>query len=188
MLGLEVARAAAAAARPTLATLAAQEPGVSVIGIEMNAAAVYDANRNAMANGLHPPRYRAVCAKVEDGIEAALGACQSTDRIVAILDPPRTGLSPSVCKALRQARGINRIVFVSCNPHGHTLRHDFVVKGGSLAANVKILTGPRGRGSPFRLVRGIPVDMFPHTPHVELCLLLERPLPSVLGAPASMSN
>jgi hypothetical protein len=61
----------------------------------------------------------------------------TTRRITVVLDPPRTGLAPSVCKALRAESAIDRIVFVSCNPHGHTLRHDYVVKGGSLAANTR---------------------------------------------------
>jgi hypothetical protein len=98
----------------------------------------------------------------------------TTRRITVVLDPPRTGLAPSVCKALRAESAIDRIVFVSCNPHGHTLRHDYVVKGGSLAANTKILCRRGGRSAPFILSRAIPVDLFPHTPHVELCLCFER--------------
>ena len=98
----------------------------------------------------------------------------TTRRITVVLDPPRTGLAPSVCKALRAESAIDRIVFVSCNPHGHTLRHDYVVKGGSLAANTKILCKRGGRSAPFILSRAIPVDLFPHTPHVELCLCFER--------------
>ena len=101
-------------------------------------------------------------------------APETTRRITAVLDPPRTGLAPSVCKALRAESAIDRIVFVSCNPHGHTLRHDYVVKGGSLAANTKILCKSGGRSAPFILSRAIPVDLFPHTPHVELCLCFER--------------
>ena len=93
---------------------------------------------------------------------------------MAILDPPRTGIAPSVCRALRAAEAVTRVVFVSCNPHGHTLRHDYVVKGGSLASQLKTLCGPRGRGKPFRVARVVPVDCFSHTPHVELCVLCER--------------
>jgi hypothetical protein len=103
----------------------------------------------------------------------------TTRRITAAPDPPRTGLAPSVCKALRAESAIDRIVFVSCNPHGHTLRHDYVVKGGSLAANTKILCRSGGRSAPFILSRAIPVDLFPHTPHVELCLCFERVGPGV---------
>ena len=88
--------------------------------------------------------------------------------------PAAHGPRPSVCKALRAESAIDRIVFVSCNPHGHTLRHDYVVKGGSLAANTKILCKSGGRSAPFVLSRAIPVDLFPHTPHVELCLCFER--------------
>ena len=69
---------------------------------------------------------------------------------------------------------VRRVVFISCNPHGHTLRRDYVVKGGSLASNLRVLCGPRGRGAPFELVRAVPVDLFPDTPHCELALLLER--------------
>jgi hypothetical protein len=103
----------------------------------------------------------------------------TTRRITVVLDPPRTGLASSVCKALRAESAIDRIVFVSCNPHGHTLRHDYVVKGGSLAANTKILCKRGGRSAPFILSRAIPVDLFPHTPHVELCLCFERVGPGV---------
>ena len=161
-LGLEVARAASSS------------NATRVLGIELNASAVRDAKRNAAANGLLPPQYEATCAKVEDALDSVLASKRASENAVAILDPPRTGMAPSVCKALRSANGVDRVVFVSCNPHGHTLRHDYVVKGGSLAANIKTLTGPRGRGAPFTLVRAVPIDMFAHTPHVELCLLLER--------------
>jgi len=111
---------------------------------------------------------------VLDTTRRITAAPDTTRRITVVLDPPRTGLAPSVCKALRAESAIDRIVFVSCNPHGHTLRHDYVVKGGSLAANTKILCRRGGRSAPFILSRAIPVDLFPHTPHVELCLCFER--------------
>ena len=183
VLGLEVARAAAAAGAPH----------TKVVGIELNASAVLDARANAAANGLTDPLYHAMCAKAEIGIDAALAQCRPSDGIagsgtsrdadegiggvegvVAIVDPPRTGLAPSVCKALRAAEGVGAVVFVSCNPHGHNLRHDYVVKGGSLAANLRVLCAPRGRGAPFRIARIVPVDLFPHTPHCELLVLCVR--------------
>ena len=168
VLGLEVAKAAdytrgAAATR--------------VIGIELNASSCTDAAANAAANGLHPPQYEVINAKVEDGLPQALSrrvAVAYGETATVILDPPRTGMAPSVCKAIRSSEGCTRVVYVSCNPHGHTLRHDYVVKGGSLAANLKVLCGPRGRGKPFRVSRVVPVDLFPHTPHCELCVLCVR--------------
>ena len=190
-LGLEVAAAAAASATAASAAAAAAAAAAGtaddvgafptaaptrVVGIELNASAVDDAKRNAAANGLHAPQYEAICARAEHGLDDVLAGCARAGeaRAVAIVDPPRTGLAPSVCKALRNAPAVDRVVYVSCNPHGHTLRHDYVVKGGSLAANLRVLTAARGRGAPFQLVRAVPVDMFAHTPHVELCLLLER--------------
>ena len=75
---------------------------------------------------------------------------------VAVVDPPRAGLSG---KALRRLARLEapRLVYVSCNPT-------------TLAGNVKELVGQWG----YRLERVRPVDMFPHTPHVESVALLTR--------------
>jgi 23S rRNA (uracil1939-C5)-methyltransferase len=75
---------------------------------------------------------------------------------VVIVDPPRAGLSG---KALRRIARLEakRIVYVSCNPT-------------TLAGNVKELQAEWG----YRLERARPVDMFPHTPHIETVALLER--------------
>jgi 23S rRNA (uracil1939-C5)-methyltransferase len=73
-----------------------------------------------------------------------------------VVDPPRAGLSG---KALRRLGRLEapRIVYVSCNPT-------------TLAANVKELAKEWG----YTLERVRPVDMFPHTPHVESLALLSR--------------
>jgi 23S rRNA (uracil1939-C5)-methyltransferase len=75
---------------------------------------------------------------------------------VAIVDPPRAGLAG---KALRRTGelGAPRIVYVSCNPT-------------TLASDVKVLREDFG----YELLRCRPVDMFPHTPHVESVSLLEK--------------
>jgi len=75
---------------------------------------------------------------------------------VAVVDPPRAGLSG---KALRRVARLEapRLVYVSCNPT-------------TLAGNVKELVAEWG----YRLERVRPVDMFPHTPHVEAVALLTR--------------
>jgi 23S rRNA (uracil1939-C5)-methyltransferase len=78
------------------------------------------------------------------------------DPDVVVVDPPRAGLAG---KALRRTGelGAGRIVYVSCNPT-------------TLASDVKVLRAEYG----YELRRVRPVDMFPHTPHVETVSLLER--------------
>jgi len=73
-----------------------------------------------------------------------------------VIDPPRAGLSQKVVRRVIEANP-KRIVYVSCNPT-------------TLAGDVKILCEEYG----YELLRAQPVDMFPHTPHVETVALLER--------------
>jgi 23S rRNA (uracil1939-C5)-methyltransferase len=75
---------------------------------------------------------------------------------VVVVDPPRAGLSG---KAVRHVARLEapRIVYVSCNPT-------------TLAGNAREFAGDWG----YRLARARPVDMFPHTPHVETVALLVR--------------
>ena len=96
---------------------------------------------------------------------------------MAIVDPPRTGLKPSVCAALRKQPAIERVLFVSCNPHGHQMRFDYTVKGGSLIDNAIVLCGPEtdvDSGAPFRPAYAQAVDLFPDTPHCELVVAFVR--------------
>src|SRR4029079_16389737 len=74
---------------------------------------------------------------------------------VVVVDPPRAGLAG---KALRRLGALeaSRIVYVSCNPT-------------TLAPDLKVLRDEFG----YELVRCRPVDMFPHTPHIESVNLLE---------------
>jgi 23S rRNA (uracil1939-C5)-methyltransferase len=74
---------------------------------------------------------------------------------VVTVDPPRAGLAR---KALQRAAGLGapRFVYISCNPT-------------TLAGN-----GAELAGLGYRLTRVRPVDMFPHTHHVETVALLER--------------
>ena len=75
---------------------------------------------------------------------------------VVIVDPPRAGLAGKALRRLGEI-GAPRVVYVSCNPT-------------TLAGDLKRLSDDYG----YRLVRARPVDMFPHTPHVECVALLER--------------
>ncbi len=95
-------------------------------------------------------------------------ASGSRPDIVALLDPPRSGLHRSVLHALRSSTAIRRLVYVSCNPTG-----SFVNDAAMLMASSG---GHKSRfpGTPFRLVKAVPVDLFPHTPHVELVAVFDR--------------
>ena len=75
---------------------------------------------------------------------------------VVVVDPPRAGLAGKALRRLGELAA-PRVVYVSCNPT-------------TLAGDAKRLVEDYG----YRLVRTTPVDMFPHTPHVESVSLLER--------------
>lgn len=123
----------------------------AVTGLESNEAAVSDARRNATLNGLTNTVF--VAATAEDRLGAVIDGQGPFDVVVA--DPPRAGLHPKALATLAQA-AIPRMAYVSCNPA--TLARD-------LAALVD-------SGYNVSWVR--PVDMFPHTPHVEAVASLVR--------------
>ena len=115
---------------------------------ESVACALENAELNGIANAAF---YAGEVGEAIDDLSERAGAPD-----VAVVDPPRAGLSG---KALRRLARLEpkRIVYVSCNPT-------------TLAGNVKELEAEWG----YRLVRARPVDMFPHTPHIETVALLER--------------
>ena len=76
---------------------------------------------------------------------------------MAVVDPPRAGLSGKALRRLARLEA-SRLVYVSCNPT-------------TLAGERQ---GARRSEWGYRLERVRPVDMFPHTPHVEAVALLTR--------------
>jgi 23S rRNA (uracil1939-C5)-methyltransferase len=125
---------------------------LTVWGIEVSEESVACALENADLNGITNAAFYA--GEVGEAIKDLGDRAGAPD--VAVVDPPRAGLSG---KALRRLARLEpkRIVYVSCNPT-------------TLAGNVKELEAEWG----YRLVRARPVDMFPHTPHIETVALLER--------------
>jgi 23S rRNA (uracil1939-C5)-methyltransferase len=126
---------------------------LTVWGIEVSEESVACALENAERNGITNAAFFAgnVGQVVDELLE------RSGPPEVVVVDPPRAGLAG---KALRRLGGIGapRLVYVSCNPT-------------TLAGDAKTLRGEYG----YELVRVTPVDMFPHTPHVECVALLEQP-------------
>ena len=132
--------------------LAMARDALTVWGIESSEESVACAVENAELNGLANAAFFAgdVAADVEELRERA------GPPDVAVVDPPRAGL---VGKAVARVAALEapRLVYVSCNPT-------------TLAGNAKELTGEFG----YRLERVRPLDMFPHTPHVESVALFTR--------------
>ncbi|CAM9912468.1 unnamed protein product [Ectocarpus fasciculatus] len=181
-----------------------------VYGSDICLPAIEDARRNALANDINNCEF--VCGKAEAVVGGQIAkACKqhkeslaaptataptiapatttagaglegSTTpelKFAAIVDPPRSGVHAKCLRSIRSTKAIKRLVYVSCNPTK------------SLAADALILCTPVSKsttGLPFRPVKAIPVDMFPHTPHMELVMVFERieyetpePAPSAVG-------
>ncbi|HQE69739.1 MAG TPA: RsmD family RNA methyltransferase, partial [Atopobiaceae bacterium] len=131
---------------------AAQMEGIEVVGVERDAGGVAMARANAEANGMSE-RVHIERADATAWITRAARDGRRFDTV--ILDPPRAGSTPEFIIAVA-ALTPERVVYVSCNP---------VTQARDLALF-------RRRG--FRLERVSPVDMFPHTKHVETVALLSR--------------
>ena len=122
-----------------------------VVGIEYVPEAIEDAKINSQLNGISNTLFYAGDMKdilTDDFIR------QHGHPDVIITDPPRAGMHPDVIQVILNAHP-QRIVYVSCNPA--TQARDLAL----LDASYKVVTIQ-------------PVDMFPHTPHVENVVLLER--------------
>jgi len=121
-----------------------------VIGVEIAESAVADALENARVNEIQNAAFYAGDIRL-----AMRDLVERTGRPdVAVIDPPRAGLSQKVVRRIVEAAP-GRIVYVSCNPT-------------TLAPNAAQLVE-----AGYRLVKVRPVDMFPHTPHIECVALLE---------------
>jgi len=127
--------------------------GHDVVAVEENAAAVADGEASRTLNRVPPARCRWIASSVEHG----LGRVKACDAVV--LDPPREGCSAAVRERLFGQRKPALAVYVSCNPE--TLARDLAV-----AAR---------HGYAIESLQ--PVDMFPHTPHVETVAVLRAELP-----------
>jgi 23S rRNA (uracil1939-C5)-methyltransferase len=119
----------------------------TVTGFEITGQAVGDAKKNATTNKLDNCRF------VAGDLKDSLGK-ETTKPDVVVLDPPRSGLHPEVADRL-MALAPERMVYVSCNP-------------ATLARDLKRL------GQAYQVEAAMPVDLFPHSAHVECVARLER--------------
>lgn len=126
--------------------------GHRVTAVEENTRAVADLGRNLDVNRIDARAVRAINARVDQVMRDL--ARQPASAVV--LDPPRQGCGPAVIAAVFARLAPPRVVYVSCDPT-------------SLAAEL-----PAIASAGYRVRAVQPVDMFPHTTHVEAVVVLDR--------------
>lgn len=130
-----------------------------VYGFEMIRSAVEDAERNALANSIDNAQF--FHANLDTYFKGYVSFKNFTKKFkiskpdVIVLDPPRAGMHEDFVRYLPKF-GAKRIVYVSCNPT-------------TQARDLKILFA---KG--YKLTKATMVDMFPHTPHIESVVVLEK--------------
>ncbi|XP_041781994.1 tRNA (uracil-5-)-methyltransferase homolog A isoform X1 [Anopheles merus] len=137
-----------------------------VLGVDIVEQAIEDAKHNAQKNGIANCSFFA--GNSDDLIMSLIRHANimpdQHESLIAIVDPPRAGLHIRSITQLRNARGLDKLVYVSCSPQ-------------SAIKNWVDLMRPCSkqlRGEPFVAKKAMAVDLFPHTPHTELVVLFER--------------
>lgn len=131
--------------------MTAADHAKQVVGVELNRDAVRDAIGNAKHNGVKNIRFHA--ADATQWILEAVANGQRAD--VILMDPPREGSTPEFIESVAKMAP-KRVVYVSCNPV-------------TLARDLALLT-KKG----YKMEYATPVDMFPHTEHIECVVLLTK--------------
>jgi len=125
-----------------------------VVGIESVESAIRDAEKNARSNGITNCHF--LLGDLKDRLTKDTSWMSSYPKPdVLVIDPPRNGMHP---KVVEEILGLapDRIVYVSCNP-------------ATQARDAELLCA-----SKYELIKLQPVDMFPHTFHIENVALLAR--------------
>lgn len=134
----------------TIGIVASKHAG-SVVGVELNRDAVHDAIVNARLNGVKNIYFH--CADAGKFMVEAAKAGEKAD--VVIMDPPRAGSDVNFLSSV-VTLSPERIVYISCNPETQARDLAYLTKNGYACKKIQ------------------PVDMFPHTGHVETVCLLSR--------------
>lgn len=146
----------------TIGLVAAKSGAARVIGVDSVESAIRDARTNARHNGVENAEFVAgdatdfMCELAKEGV---LGASEQEEGaqaggLVVLMDPPRAGSTEEfLCAAAALAP--KRIVYISCNPETQARDVEFLDSIG------------------YAVVAVQPVDMFPHTDHIECIVALE---------------
>ncbi len=134
----------------TIGIVAAKQAG-EVVGVELNGDAVRDARVNARRNQLENIAF--IQADAGEYMVELAGSGEKVD--VVLMDPPRAGSDMPFLESLLTLSP-SRVVYISCNPETQARDLRVLTKGG------------------YRVTGIQPVDMFPHTTHIECIVALER--------------
>lgn len=129
----------------TIGLVAAARGAARVVGVDSVASAIRDARQNARHNGIEHADFFAEDAT---GFLKRMAAQGCDDDLVLLMDPPRSGSTPAFLQAACQLAP-QRIVYVSCNPQTQARDAHQLIEGGYAIEAIQ------------------PVDMFPHTDHIE---------------------
>lgn len=142
--------------------------GHTVVAVEESRKSTRDAELNLRVNGIPRERVQLVPSAVED----ALPRLERERFDCVVLDPPREGCPREVVRGVFERLRPERAALVSCN-------------ADALAREL-----PAAVAAGYRVVSVQPVDMFPHTPHVEVVAILARPAapPATRPRPSSRSR
>jgi len=135
-----------------LLSLPLVKAGARVTAVEENRQAMKDAEANIRLNRIPGGLMRLITASVEDALPRM--ARDPWDAVV--LDPPRQGCPPEVLDAVFNHLAPPRAVYVSCNPEALAVELPVILNAG------------------YRVTSIQPVDMFPHTDHIETVVALSR--------------
>lgn len=152
----------------TIGLVAAKSGAARVIGVDSVESAIRDARTNARHNGVENAEFVAgdatdfMCELAKEGVLGAESPEEGAQAggLVVLMDPPRAGSTEEFLRAAA-ALAPERIVYISCNPETQARDVEFLDSIG------------------YAVVAVQPVDMFPHTDHIE-CIVALEPVDSLL--------
>ncbi len=131
--------------------IVAADKAKQVIGVELNSDAVKDAKNNARLNKTENIRF--FCA---DAGKFMVGMAEENEKVdLVIMDPPRAGSDLNFLRSVAALKP-KKVVYISCNIETQARDLTFLCKNG------------------YKVKKIQPVDMFPHTNHIECVVLLSQ--------------
>ncbi|KAL7641993.1 UNVERIFIED_CONTAM: hypothetical protein RMT77_007867 [Armadillidium vulgare] len=149
------------------------------VGLDHTSSSIEDAVENAKINGVRNVNF--TCGKVEKVLPVLSKDLESCSDVVAVVNPGRSGLPTSVVHTLRLCKSVNKVIYITCKPEGNAMKNMFML-GSTVPPDYReylkqipyLDVKKFEKTAPFALRYAIPVDMFPHTSHIEFVLMFER--------------